>query len=466
MNIINNKKSIRLFIITSMVLCLVTSCKVTKPYQEPTISAATNYYRDVKTTTDSSSIATLSWKEIFTDKNLQKLIEEGIAKNIDLKTAYSRIIQAQANLNQSRMQFLPSVDAYAKTALNNNTQSDYWTNTTGKQQYQLGIQASWEADIWGKLKSIKQSNLARFLQEEANAKAVQTSLVASIASDYYDLLALDQQLNYTKESVKTWQSTVDVMKKLKTADVVTGAAVVQSEASKYAVAVTIPDLEQSIWVTENHLNVLLARTPQPIVRDSIGNQSEITSLQTGLPVQLLTNRPDVRAAELNFRYYFEQTNVAKTFFYPTLSITASTGYASNSLLNLGSWVSNLAGGLLQPIFNQGINKSRLAIAKESEYQAALNFQQTLLSAGQEVSDALSLYKTASDKAKIRKDQLFNLEKSVNFTQQLVRYGSANYTEVLNAQQNLLKAQLDGVNDRLQQLQSTVNLYRALGGGWK
>lgn len=463
-SISNNTKRIMYFLAAAMFLTLLDACKVIKPYQKPAIDSTAAYYRDVKTQ-DSASIGALSWKQIFTDKNLQQLIEEGIRNNFDLKAAYSRIIQAQADLKQSRQQFFPSIDAYAKAGFNSSNHSNYWS-AAKNEQYQFGVQASWEADIWGKLKSVKKANLAKVLLEQANTKAVQTGLVASIATDYYNLLALDQQLKYTQESVKTWQSTVDIMQKLKTADVVTGAAVVQSEASKYAAAATIPDLEQSIWQTENHLNLLLARTPQAIVRDNIINQSEAASMQTGLPVQLLTNRPDVQAAELNFRYYFEQTNQARTFFYPSLSLSASTSYNSNSLVNLGSWVSSLAGSLLQPIFNQGINKARLTVAQESQYQAGLNFQQTLLIAGQEVSDALNLYKTALDKTKIRKDQLFNLEKSVNFTQQLVRYGSANYTEVLNAQQSLLTAQLAQVNDKLQQFQALVDLYRALGGGWK
>lgn len=451
-------------IMAVLILSIVTACSVTKSYQKPIVDAS-NYYRNVKPQ-DSASIGSLSWKEIFTDKKLQYLIAEGISKNLDLKAAYSRIVQAQADLQQSKMQFMPGADIYTNATFNHSTKSDYWKGASNKEQYQSGIQLSWEADIWGKLKSAKKANLAKMLQEEANTKAVQTALVAAIASDYYYLLALDQQLKYTIESVKTWQSTVDVMQKLKTADVVTGAAVVQSEANKYAVSVTIPDLKQSIWETENHLNLLLAKQPEPIIRDSLAEQHEVTVLNTGLPVQLLTNRLDVRAAELNFRYYFEQTNVAKTFFYPTLSLSASTGYGSNSLLSLGAWVNSLTGALTQPVFNKGINKARLKAAKESQYQAELNFQQTLLTAGKEVSNALNSYQTGTEKTKIRKDQLFNLEKSVSFTQQLVRYGSANYTEVLNAQQSLLTAQLAGVDDRLQQLQAVVNLYEALGGGWK
>lgn len=456
--------AVKYVLVAVITLFTVIACSVTKPYQKPVVDTS-NYYRNVKTQ-DSVSIGNLSWKEIFTDKKLQSLIEEGISKNLDLKVAYSRIIQAQADLQQSKMQFLPGADLYSNATFNHSTKSDYWKSTSNKQQYQLGIQISWEADIWGKLKSAKKANLAKMLQEEANAKAVQTSLVAAIASDYYNLLALDQQLKYTTESVKTWQSTVDVMQKLKTADVVTGAAVVQSEANKYAVSVTIPDLRQSIWETENHLNLLLAKQFEPIVRDSLADQHEVVALSTGLPVQLLTNRPDVQAAELNFRYYFEQTNVARTFFYPTLSLSASTGYGSNSLFSLGAWVNSLTAGLVQPVFNKGVNKARLKTAEESQYQAGLNFQQTLLTAGKEVSDALNSYQTGIEKTQIRKDQLFNLVKSVSFTQQLVRYGSANYTEVLNAQQSLLTAQLAGVNDRLQQLQAVVNLYEALEGGWR
>lgn len=458
------KKTIFHCLTITAALFVLNACNVTKPYQKPPLQIASNYRN--ATTTDSTSIAQLSWREIFTDKNLQQLIQEGIQNNVDMKVAYSRIIQAKANVDQSKLQFLPSVNAFTSATLNHSTKSQNWTGNTKTQQYQLGVQASWEADIWGKLKSTKNSSIAKFLAEEANTKVIQTTLVAAIVSDYYQLLALDQQLIYTKESVKTWQSTVDVMQKLKTADVVTGAAVVQSEASKFSVAVTIPDLEQSIWETENHLNLLLARPPQSITRESIVNQTGVPSLETGVPVQLLTNRPDVQAAESNFRYYFEQTNVAKTFFYPTLSLSASTGYGSDSIFSLGSWISSIVGNLAQPVFNQGLNKTRLTVAKEAEYQSALNFQQVLLNAGTEVSDALNLYKTALDKTNIRKDQLLNLEKSVNFTQQLVRYGSANYTEVLNAQQNLLSAQLAQVNDKLQQLQAGVNLYRSLGGGWK
>lgn len=451
--------------ISGLGLLVAVSCSVTQQYRQPAFNNK-DLYRG-NNAVDTVSLATLSWKELFSDKRLQDLIAEGINNNLDLKNALSRIRQAKAYLDQSKLQFYPSIDANAAASFNQYSDANNLQGINRQRQYQYNIQASWEADIWGKLKSAKRSNLAAMLQQDAIARAVQTSLVASIATDYYNLLAMDMQLAITKQSVDNWQATVNVMSKLKTADVVTGAAVVQSEASKYAVSATIPDLERAIWQTENHLNLLLARQPGPIVRDSLPNQQMTSRLATGLPVQLLANRPDVQAAEYNFRYCYEQTNVARTFFYPALTLSASTGYTSyTSLFSLGSWVNNVVGGLTQPIFNKGINKTRLIVAKEQQLQAANQFQQVLLVAGQEVSDALFSYSSAGNKTAIRENQLFNLQKSVNFTLQLVRYGSANYTEVLTAQQNLLIAQLDQINDHLQQLQAVVSLYRALGGGWK
>ena len=239
------------------------------------------------------------------------------------------------------------------------------------------------------------------------------------------------------------------------------------DASRYAAEVTIPDLKQSIRETENQLNLLLGRVPGPVTRSSIDVQQPVMLLKTGVPAQLLANRPDVAAAEYNLRYYFELTNVARTYFYPALTISASGGYTSYlSLTGPGSWVSNLRAGLTQPVFNQGLNKARLKIAQEQQQQAALGFRTAVLTAGQEVSNALYSYQTAIEKADSRRLQLQNLEKSVEYTQELVRYGFANYTEVLNAQQSLLSAQLQRINDHLQQLQAVVYLYRALGGGWK
>lgn len=455
----------REIIITVIFMAGITSCAVTKQYT-PQQTAVKGLYRD-NDETDTTNMASLHWKEIFTDTLLQQLISTGINQNLNLQAAYSRIRQAAATYEQSRLQFLPALGADPTVAFAGSSDPQAIGKAVTNSLYQTTLTASWEADIWGKLKSAKRASLANLLQAEANARAIQTSLVAGIASSYYTLLALDQQLAITQESVKNWQKTVDIMKELKTANTVTGAAIVQSEASKYAVSVTIPDLKRSIRETENQLNLLLGNVPGPVSRATLDNQHPVTLLQTGVPAQLLANRPDVQAAEHNLRYYFELTNVARSYFYPSLTLSASAGYASlSSFWGVGSWLSNLTAGLSQPVFNQGVNKARLRAAREQQQQAALNFKNTVLTAGEDVSNAMYSYQMAGQKAADRNLQLENLRKSVEYTQELVRYGFANYTEVLTAQQNLLIAQLNKVSDREQQLLAIVSLYRALGGGWR
>jgi NodT family efflux transporter outer membrane factor (OMF) lipoprotein len=452
--------------LTLGLMILATSCAITKPYQAPVVGTQ-DLYRGTPST-DTINMADLHWNEVFRDTLLQNLIREGIANSLDLKIAYSRINQARAYYEQSKQAFLPSLNADA--AVQGGKQSNNKTTTSSNTQlFQLGISSSWEADLWGKLKSSKRAMLASLLQSEAYARVIQTDVVASIANYYYILLGLDQQLKITQQSVKNWVSTVDIMKALKDANVVTGAAVVQSEASRYAVDVTIPDLKQSIRQAENALSILLGRVPGAIERGELYDQQLSAFLNTGVPAQLLSNRPDVQEAEYNFRYNFELTNIARTYFYPSLIISASGSFSSTTLSNLfspTSLVGSIAGGLTQPIFNQGVNKTRLKIAKEGQQQALLAFQNALLIAGQEVSDDMAAYQSTLEKTNLRDNQIINLQKAVEYTQLLVRYSSANYTEVLTAEQSLLSAQLNQVNDRLQQLQAIMNLYRDLGGGWK
>jgi len=446
-------------------LAVFAACNSIKPYHKPGVDSA-NLFRDY-IANDTNSMASLHWNEVFTDTILQQLISDGIRHNFDLQKAYSVTRQSQAYFDQSKLAYFPVINGDAGFALSGSSNPQAFNNTGKPRVYSVELTASWEADIWGKLKSAKKAQLAFLLQSTANARAVQTSLVADIANNYYNLMALDQQLSITEQSVRDWQNTVNTMKSLKKADVVTGAAVVQSEASKYAVEVTIPDLKQAIWQTENMINLLLGRTPGPVHRADLAAEQPVNLLDPGVPARMLANRPDVMAAEYGFRNAFELTNVARTSFYPSLTLTGSGGYSSiRSFFGVGSLIGNLITGITQPIFNQGANKLRLKVAKEQQQQALLNFQYTVLSAGQDVSNAMMSYKTAQAKAATRVYQLENLVKSVNYTQQLVKYGSANYTEVLTAQQSLLAAQLSGVNDKLQQLQAIVYLYRALGGGWQ
>lgn len=461
----------RIFTIFAAVVML-SACSVTKTYQRPTVNTEA-LYRD-QNTTDSITMADRPWQSLFSDAKLKVLIQRGLDNNVDLKNAIQNILQAQATLRQSKLALLPSLSGEATATRNKASEAaqnfpaginiNTLTNT-----FKLSLSTSWEADIWGKLSSAKRAALASYLGTDAAKKAVQTQLIADIANNYYSLLALDQQLVITQATLKSRIANVETMKALKEGAVVNGAAVVQSEASRYATEVSIPDLKQSIRETENALNVLLATAPGPIDRSSLAVQEVPPTLTTGVPAQLLKNRPDVQQAEFALRTAFENTNAARAYFYPSLTVTASGGFSSLDLKDLfnQSIFYNLVGGLTQPIFNQGLNKARLTKAQSVQIQAMNSFQQSLMVAGQEVSNAMYAYQTAVEKQEARTKQIAALTKAVDYTQELLRYSSAtNYTDVLTSEQSLLAAQLSGISDRLQQLQSVVNLYRALGGGWK
>jgi len=455
----------RCFAIVIVLIVIISSCKVTQPYKQPADATNNKLYRDTLNT-DTTNIGTISWKQMFGDTLLQLLIQEGISNNLDLKVAIARIKTAAANFKQSRLAFLPAVDANPSATFQRVPSTQFGF----PEAYLLQLTSSWEADIWGKLSSAKRAALASLLQSEAYKRAVQTQLVSDIATDYYLLLAYDAQLQITERTVENRIKEVETMKLLKESNVVTGAAVVQSAANRYSVEITIPDLKQSIRETENELSILLGRNPDTILRSTIEEQRTNTNLATGVPAQLLANRPDVQQAEFQLRNSFELVNVARTYFYPSLTITGSAGFSSTSLAQLFdpvSFFANVTGGLLQPVFEQGLNKQRLAVAQANQEEYLNTFRKTILIAGQEVSNALYSYGAAVGKQSLRSEQIAYLQKSVDYTKQLLEYSSTtNYTDVLTSEQSLLAAQLSSVNDKLQQLTAVVGLYRSLGGGWR
>ncbi|MBP1651539.1 MAG: efflux transporter outer rane subunit [Bacteroidetes bacterium] len=463
----NNKQQALLVILTAATFAV--SCRVTKPYKQPENVADSKLYRD-STTTDSTTMADLPWTQLFTDPHLQALIKEGIENNLDLQVATARLEAAAANLRQSKQAFLPTAEATASVTQQKVAISQGGSFITYNRTYELSATASWEADIWGKLRSTKRSYMAALLQSEAYRRAVLTQLIANIATNYYALLAYDEQLKLTRQTVENRKADVETMKTLKESDVVTGADVVQSEANRYSAEVTIPDLLQNIRETENTISVYLGRSPGTIDRGTLAEQSINVDLKTGVPAQLLANRPDVQEAEYQLRYYYELTNVARTYFYPSLSITATGGLNGTSLNNYfdaSHLFGSIVGSLTQPIFKQGQNKQRLRVAEANQKEYLATYKSTLLSAGQEVTNALFDYNAAIDKASIRGQQITYLQKSVDYTKELLKYTSnTNYTDVLTSEQSLLTAQLNSISDKLQQLQAVVTLYRSLGGGWK
>jgi multidrug efflux system outer membrane protein len=448
------------------------SCRVTQTYERPNVITE-GLYRG-QTSSDTTTIANRPWQSLFSDPILKELIQEGLTQNLDLKNAIQNIVQAQATLRQNKLALFPSLDLNATytrakaSEASQNFPAGVNINTLTN-SYRLQLSTTWEADIWGKLSSAKRSALNTYLQTDAVKRAIQTQVIGDIANNYYILLALDRQLEITELTLKRRIENVETMKELKAGAVVTGAAVVQSEANRYAAEVTIPDLKQDIRQTENAICILLGRAPGPVKRNKLSDQQALADLSTGVPAQLLQNRPDVQAAEFAFRRSLEDVKVARTFFYPALTVTASGGFSSLQLKDFfnSAIFYNLVGGLTQPIFQQGANVARLTRAQSIQQQALNDFQYSLLTAGQEVSNALYAYESATAKEGSRAQQISALEKSVEYTEELLRYSSAtNYTDVLTSEQSLLAAQLSGVNDRLQKLQAVVNLYRALGGGWK
>ena len=458
-----------------------SSC-VTHKYQSPGMAFHGQLYRadsmrdSINAAGDTLGIATLPYRAIFSDTILQGLIGEGLRENFDLKAALQRMNEARENFQQTRAAFLPDLSAGATVTRSKQSAAaldippayigSFPLTTTS---YQLALNSSWEADIWGKLKSAKRSYLATFFQTEAAKRVVQTQLVADIATYYYQLLSYDEQINITQQTVKNRMDDVSTMKALKESGLATGAAVVQSEANRASAELLLPDLKRNIRETENALSILLGRVPGEIRRATLAEQVPYAALQTGVSSLLMRNRPDVQQAEFAFRAAFENVNVARTYFYPQLTITAQGGYSNLTIKDffLNSVFYNLVGGLTQPIFNRRLNKTRLHVAQAQQAEAYYVYQKTLLTAGAEVSNSFYSYQTALDKQATRRGQVGSLEKAVDFTKELLKYSSAtNYTDVLTSEQALLSAQLDGVNDHLQQLQAVVDLYKALGGGWQ
>lgn len=461
----NKSNTYKLFLVCFTVVVFMAACKITVPYQRPSGIADNKFYRS-SNTVDTTTIADIPWRQMFSDTLLQGLIQEGISNNPDLKIAMARIKQAEANFVKSKASFYPALSANAGATFQklSNTQLGRSTN------YEGYLSSGWEADIWGKLKSARRASLASLLQSEAFKRAVQTQLVADITSSYYSLLAYDEQLQVTLQTVENRKRDVETMKVLKESDVVTGAAVVQSEANRYSAEVTVPDLKQNIRETENNISILLGRNPGSISRDSLEHEAVERDLKTGVASQLLANRPDVQEAEYQLRNSFELVNVARTYFYPALTITAQGGISNGNIsqfFNSASIFGNIIGGLTQPIFNNGLNKQRLRVAEAIQEEDLITFKQKLLAAGQEVSNALYEYQAAADKIAIRSQQISFLQKSVDYTKELLKYtANTNYTDVLTSEQSLLAAELNSISDKLQQLQSVVALYRSLGGGWK
>ena len=468
MRINDNIKTItmKIKLITLSVSCLLlSSCGIYTTYERPSdINTDGLYGQDLNeeaVAVDTASIASLSWRELFTDSHLQTLIEHALQSNTDLLSAQQRIKEAEATLSSAKLAYLPLFMLTPQGGVSSFDKSKgSWTYT--------GIaSASWEIDIFGKLTNAKRRSKALYLQSLEYEQAVSTSLIANVANLYYTLLMLDEQYRISEETAVNWRESVRTMRAMMAAGMTNEASVSQSEANCRQVEASLLDLKQQIKEVENSLSILLGEVAGGIERGHLAGQDFPEDLTVGVPLQLLSRRPDVKSAELSLASAFYSTNAARSAFYPSITLSGTAGWtnsAGNMIINPGKLLLSAVGALTQPLFNKGLNIAQLKIAKAQQEEAKLAFQQALLNAGSEVNNALTQVQTARGKTELRTGQITSLENAVRSTQLLMQHGTSTYLEVLTAQQSLLSAQLTQVADRFDEIQGIINLYQALGGG--
>jgi len=464
-----NKNRLYTIVLAASLPLLLVSCFAAKEYERPEVENEANYRTD-NLPQDSLSMAQVSWKELFTDAQLQSYIEEGLQNNIDIRIAIQQISAAEAYLKQGKAGYFPTLNGnatYTRQELSENSQFGGQFSTLD--QYQVSGGLSWEADIWGKIRSNKRAFQASYLQTLAAHKAVKSRLVASIASTYYQLLALDEQIHITEETIETRSNGLETTEALKEAGNVTEVGVKQTEAQLYTAQAILIDLKNEARLLENTMSILLGSPMKDIARGQLENQEITTQLKTGVPAQLLRNRPDVIAAEYNLVNAFELTNVARSNFYPSLTLTATGGVQSldiDNLFSASSLFSTITAGLLQPIINGRKIRTQYEVSQAQQEQARLDFKFAILNAGKEVSDAMYSYEAATEKIEVKEKEYEAYSLSTDYSEELLDNGLANYLEVLRARENALNSSLDLVNAKNSQLQSIVDFYEALGGGWQ
>ncbi|WP_405200021.1 efflux transporter outer membrane subunit [Christiangramia sp. LLG6405-1] len=464
MNVLYNMK----FGLVGVVFLSLQSCFVAKDYEQPEVIEEANYRTD-EIDQDSLNMASVSWKEMFTDPILQDYISKGLENNIDIRVAMQQINAAEAYVKQGKAGYLPTLGANATFTHQELSQnSQFGSLFSSLDQYQLSADLSWEADIWGKIRSRKRAFDARYLQSIAAHQAVKTRLISDIASTYYQLLTLDEQIAITETTVETRANSLETTKALKEAGTLTEVGVQQTEAQLYTAKAILIDLKNEARLLENTLSILLGEAPMLIERSNLNDQAITTDLNIGVPVQLLRNRPDVIAAEYNLVNAFELTNVAKSNFYPSLTLSATGGLQAldkGDLFDPNSLFATVIGGLAQPILNGRAIRTEYEVSQAEQEQARLEFRRAILTASKEVSDAMYSYEAASEKIDVKQKEFQAYDLATDYSEELLNNGLANYLEVLTARQNALNSSLDLANAKYNQLKSIVDLYEALGGGW-
>lgn len=447
------------FIISGIALLMV-GCGIYKPYSRPEMKSD-NLYGAEYNTEDTTSIADLRWDEIFTDPKLQALIEQGLESNNDMKAAHLRVKEAEAVLKSARLAYLPSFNF----APNGGVSS--FDGSKGAWTYTVPLAASWQIDIFGGITNAKRKAKATYEASKEYRQAVRTQLISAIANYYYTLLMLDSQYAVSKQAAESLTKSAETMRAMKRAGMTTEAGVAQMEAAAYSVNASLYDLCLAIREVENSFCSLLGRVPQAIERGTLDGQTLPEELLTGVPLRLLENRPDVKSAEYALMQAYYATASARSALYPSLTLEGIVGWTNSAgsvVVNPGKILLSAAGSLVAPIFNAGAARAQLKIAKAQQQEALLSFQQSLLNAGAEINNALAQVQSSREKQLWRAKQIESLKSAYNSTQLLMKHGSTTYLEVLTAEQNLLEGELSRISDRFDEIQGTINLYVALGGG--
>ncbi|MGL5682982.1 MAG: efflux transporter outer membrane subunit [Marinifilaceae bacterium] len=444
------------FILLLAFMLGLNSCGVYNKYQRPEL-ASDEWTAPSEEPQDSLP----QWQTLFTDAHLKELIELGLESNTNLNTALHNIERAQIALRVSRLAYAPSLGVGAQGTISSFDQGK------ATQGYQLALNSSWEIDVFGKLYNAKQAKKAGLEGSKAYAAAVRTQLISTVACSYYALVNLDGQINITKRTLLNWKDYLRVMTALKNAGMTNQAAVSQAEANILAAENTLLALEQQVVVAQNSLNALLKRGNEPIERVSMDQVVVEKTAIAAIPLTAIRRRPDVESAEYAVAAGHYNVNGARAAMYPSLSLSGSAGWTNQAgayIMNPGALIANAIGNLAQPIFNKGLNRAQLQLAKLDYEDALLQLEQTIINAGVEVNNALAAVQSAEAKLNNREKQIDALSQAVITTQKLMEHSNTSYLEVLTAQQGLLQAQLTECNEWLEYNQQIVKLFHALGGG--
>lgn len=418
---------------------------------------------DTLAVADTSSFGDMPWRTVFTDSQLQALIERGLVNNTDLLNAALNVKMVEAQLKAARLAFVPSFTFSPQGTISS------WDGNKAMKTYQLPVAASWSIDLFGNLLSQKRSSQMALLGTRDYQLVVKTNVISSIANMYYTLLMLDRQLAIVTDMENLTKDTWELMKVQKDLGRVRSTGVQSAEANYYSVQTQRVDLQRQIRETENSLSLLLAQPVQTIARGKLEDQSLPTNLSIGIGLRMLNNRPDIHYAEMSLAQCFYNVETARSKFYPNLTISGSGTFTNSSgigIVNPGKWLLSAVGSLVQPIFQHGQIVAGLKVAKAQYEQAYNKWKNAILSAGSEVSNALVVYNSAEEKSRLEAKRIATLKQNVEDTKQLLNQSNSTYLEVITAQQNLLNAELSKVADDFNKMQAVVNLYQALGGGAK